>query len=150
MAYEKISEKHLREEKVKKLKEKILVEIKEYSDDARRYIKNFPADGNEKRWKSLVSREFTLLKLKEFIQKKDCFLRARKIYPEDDIIIYTIPDKNLNIWLQEDYKFVSNFLFNAVDCSVFDLLNDDYFAYEHTSIIEHAMYDEKQKEKENN
>lgn len=63
-----------------------------------------------------------------------------------DIVIYTISDKDLNIWLQEDYSFTINFLIKAesVDYDIFQLLNDEYFGYSFTNICESILYDKKQ------
>ena len=150
MAYEKISEKHLREEKVKKVKEKILAEIEEWLDDAKQLIKLFLENNDEEEFNFWIARTFNLARLKEYIQMENCFLGYHAMYNDADTIVYTIPDKNLDIWLQDDYNFTSSFLHRADHTDVFDLLNDKYFAYNHTSIIEEIVYDKKQQEKENN
>lgn len=63
-----------------------------------------------------------------------------------DIVVYVILDKNLNIWLQEDYSFTISFLTRAesVNYDVFQLLNDRYFGYNFTNICESILYDERQ------
>ena len=63
-----------------------------------------------------------------------------------DIIIYTISDKDLNIWSQEDYSFVTRFLVESerIDYDVSQLLNDKYFGYSFTDISESILYDKKQ------
>lgn len=150
MAYEKISEKHLREEKVKKVKEKIFAEIEEWLNDAKHIIKISLENNDEEEFNFWVTRAFNLARLKEYMQMENCFLSYHAMYDDQDTIVYRIPDKNLNIWLQDGYNFVSRFLGDSDHADVFDLLNDNYFAYKHISIIEEIVYDKKQEEKENN
>ena len=83
---------------------------------------------------------------KQYIEDKYSFMDYQCRDSSRDIVIYTISDKNLNIWLQEDYSFTINFLTKAenVDYDIFQLLNDEYFGYSFTNISESILYDKKQ------
>ena len=66
-------------------------------------------------------------------------------YLETDLIIYTIREENLDIWLQEEYYFVGNFLIKAEENSfnVFPLLNDHYFGHYFTNILDKIIFSER-------
>ena len=70
---EKISEKHIREEKIKKLKEKIYSEIDNITKRTRREMRVLLSEGIDKNeelkkdWDFLVTREFCLARLRDFI-----------------------------------------------------------------------------------
>lgn len=141
--YEKISDEIIRIEKVKKLKRKILSEINVRLNKYRNMTSKIP---NDKGYEICIKQSFALLKLKEYIEDKYSFMDYQCRDSSRDIVIYTISDKNLNIWLQEDYSFTINFLTKAenVDYDIFQLLNDEYFGYSFTNISESILYDKKQ------
>lgn len=141
--YEKISDEIIRIEKVKKLKRKILSEINVRLNKYRNMTSKIP---NDKGYEICIKQSFALLKLKEYIEDKYSFMDYQCRDSSRDIVIYTISDKNLNIWLQEDYSFTINFLTKAenVDYDIFQLLNDEYFGYSFTNICENILYDKKQ------
>lgn len=149
--YEKISEIPTREEKVKKLKEKIYREIKKISECVREEMKTFATEINEGElgdWDFLITREFCLLKLKEFIDEESAFQSYEAKYYDRDIIIYQISDDTLNIWLQDDYNFALNFLCKIEHegyADVYQLLNNRYLGYEFTNIFDEIAYKEKMK-----
>ena len=99
-------------------------------------------------WNLLVTQEFSLLRLKEYIENGNTFWSFEARYNDKDIIIYQVSDRKLNIWLQEDYNFVSNFLckieFEGFS-DVYEILNDRYFGYEFTNIFDEIQYDERMK-----
>jgi hypothetical protein len=70
--------------------------------------------------------------------------------PAMDIIIYYVSDEQLSIWLQDNYSFVFNFLHQAHECEydVFPLLNENYFGYNFTNIMDIVIYNEKTKKQE--
>ena len=144
--YEKISEKSIRKDKVKRLKTKILTEIDEefklLQDETKTYL------SSDEFFNHLIKKSFALLNLKEYIEIEDTFMFYEAEYPDDDVIVYTVSDKNLEIWLQEDYSFVFNFLFKAEEYNfdVFPLLNERYFAYSFTNIFDSAAYETKMKQ----
>lgn len=141
--YEKISDEIIRIEKVKKLKRKILSEINVRLNKYRNMTSKIL---NDKRYEICIKQSFALLKLKEYIEDKYSFMDYQCRDSSRDIVIYTISDKDLNIWLQEDYSFTINFLIKAesVDYDIFQLLNDEYFGYSFTNISESILYDKKQ------
>lgn len=145
---EKISDKPIREDKIKRLKEKILTEI----TDELNFIKEEMREclSNDKAFNFLVKRGFALLTLKEYIDSEYVFQSFEAIFPDEDIIIYKVSDRDLSIWLQDDYSLVHNFLYRAVDYEydVFPLLNDRYFGYDFTNIFDVVLYEKKIKERE--
>ena len=148
--YEKISEIPIREEKIKKLKEKILAEIDKYLLRNRRYMKVYLTDNEDviEDWDFMITQEFSLLRLKEYIENGNTFWSIEVRYEEEDIIVYQVSDRELNIWLQEDYNFVSNFLckieFEGFS-GVYKILDDRYFGYEFTNIFDEILYDDRMK-----
>lgn len=141
--YEKISDEIIRLEKVKKLKQKILSEINVSLNRYRNMIFKNP---NDKSCEFFIKQSFVLLKLKEYIEYKYSFMDYQYRNIDRDIIIYTISDKDLNIWSQEDYSFVTRFLVESerIDYDVSQLLNDKYFGCSFTDISESILYDKKQ------
>ena len=100
--YEKITDESSRIEKVQKLKQKILSEIDNFLS---RYRKRMSKNIDNKSFEFYVKRSFTLLELKQYIEDEYCFMSYESKDYNKDIVVYVIPDKNLNIWLQEDYSF---------------------------------------------
>ena len=70
---------------------------------------------------------------------------------DKDIRIYVINDLYLNIWLQDDYSFVDTFLYKLefeaeIECSysnMYPYLNDNYFGYNFTDIVDEILYKQK-------
>ena len=148
--YEKISEIPIREVKIKKLKEKILEEIDKYLVRNRTDMKDYLVDNEDviEDWDFMVTQEFSLLRLKEYIENDNTFWSFEARYNDKDIIIYKVSDRTLNIWLQEDYNFVSNFLYKIEFegfSDVYEILNDRYFGYEFTNIFDEIQYDDRMK-----
>ena len=145
---EKISNKSIREDKVKRLKERALTEIADEFNLIKRDMREHIS--NDKAFDFLVKRSFALLNLKEYIESDYAFQSCEAKFPNEDVIIYTVSSKDLDIWLQTDYSFVHNFLLKAEDCGydVFSLLNDHYFGYNFTNIFDIILYDKKMKEQE--
>lgn len=141
--YEKISDEIIRIEKVQKLKQKILSEI---DDLLSRYRNGLSENLNDRGFVFCIKQSFALLKLKEYIEDKYSFMDYQYRNADRDIIIYTISDKDLNIWSQEYYSFVTRFLVEAenVDYDISRLLDDRYFGYNFTDICESILYDKKQ------
>lgn len=141
--YEKISDENIRIEKVQKLKQKILLEIDELLS---KYRNGLSENLNDRGFEFCVKQSFALLKLKEYVEDEHSFMSYEEKDYNNDIVVYMISDKDLNIWLQEDYSFVISFLVEAenVDYDVFQILNDKYFGHNFTNICESILYDEKQ------
>lgn len=140
--YEKISDEIIRIEKVKRLKQKILSEI---NVSLNRYKNMISKNPNDKGCELCIKQSFALLKLKEYIEDKYSFMDYQYRDANRDIVIYMISDKDLNIWSQEDYSFITKFLVESerVDYDVFLLLNDKYFGYSFTDICESILYDKR-------
>lgn len=141
--YEKISDEIIRIEKVKRLKQKILSEI---DDILSKYRNELSENLNDRGFEFCVRRSFALLELKKYVETEYSFMSYEVKDYKNDIVIYTISDKDLNVWLQEDYSFTIYFLIKAesVDYNIFQLLNDEYFGYSFTNICESIFYDKKQ------
>ena len=148
--YEKISEIPIREEKIKKLKEKILADIDKHLERNRQDMKILLTNNENimQDWDFIVTQEFTLLRLKDFIKNEYTFWSIEARYEEEDIIVYQVSDRDINIWLQDDYRFVNSFL-DKMElegyCDVYQILNYRYFGYEFTDIFDEIKYDEKMK-----
>ena len=107
---EKLSEKEIRDKKIVQLKEKIKKEIEEKILDNKQYMKAYLEENDFDTWKSLITEAFALLKLKEYVELNTSFNMIETCIPEKDIIIYTISIDLINLWLQDEYKFVNQFL----------------------------------------
>ena len=148
---EKISEKPIRDEKIKKLKEKIYSEIDNITKRTRREMRALLSEGIDKNeelkkdWDFLVTREFCLARLRDFIADNSAFQTIEAEYPDLNVVIYQVSDEYLNVWLQEDYDFALSFLseieFGKV-YDVYEILNDWYFGYEFVSAFEVIKYRE--------
>lgn len=141
--YEKISDEIIRIEKVKKLKRKILSEI---DDLLSKYRNGLSENLSDRGFEFFVRRSFALLELKKYVETEYSFMSYEVKDYKNDIVIYIVSDKDLNIWLQEDYSFAISFLIQAedVDYDVFQLLNDKYLGYNFTNMCEYILYDKKQ------
>ena len=142
--YEKISDEIVRREKIRKLKEKIISEIEKEISNCK---KELQSNIQDKDFDYCIKECFVLLEIKQYIENDYCFMRYEAKYNDKDIVIYMVSDKDLNIWLQEDYSFVGNYLLKAeeVGYDVFPILNDKYFGYDFTNIFDSILYDERQR-----
>lgn len=137
--YDKISNETERVDKVKKVKEKILSEIKNemivYKDQMQHAI-------TDEDFEYFVRNSFALLELKKFLENEDSFMRYEIKLPAKDIVIYMVSDKNLSIWLEDDYSFIHNFLDKVEknEYNVFPLLNDRFFETYFTNICDSILY----------
>ena len=148
--YEKISDESKRQEKVNKLKSKILANINKKIDVCKFELhSDTTSDEDYSFW---VYRCFYLLELKKYIEAKYTFMCWTYECEDKDIRIYVVNDLYLNIWLQDDYSFVNTFLYNLefeteVKCNysnMYSYLNDNYFGHNFTSILDVARYERDQ------
>ena len=149
---EKISDKPIREEKIKRLKEKILKEIEEELERGKRDLTYDLTNGieDEYEFKYVIHTMHYLYKLREFVNWEHSFNMIYAEYYNFDIVIYAVSMREIDIWLQDDYNFVTQFLFNAnYDDNVIveHMLNDEYLGINFTNIFDAIAYDEKQKTK---
>ena len=150
---EKISDKPIREDKIKRLKEKILKEIEEELERGKRDLTYDLTNGieDEYEFKYVIHTMHYLYKLREFVNWEHSFNMIYAEYYNFDIVIYAVSIREIDIWLQDDYNFVTQFLFNAnYDDNVIveHMLNDEYLGINFTNIFDAIAYDEKQKNEE--
>ena len=144
--YEKISDIENRQILVNKLKNKINKEINinrknhnelyKYNDD-KDYVIN-----------QIIKEEFAMIKLQEYLDYEYSFMDYTAKYYDKDIIIYYIDIDLINIWLQDTFNFVNNYL-DKVDennyNNILSILNDKYLGNGFTSVFDTALYKEKNK-----
>lgn len=140
---EKISESHVREEKVRKVKEKILTEIKKEQERAKWLMQH----GNKSMFDVFVEEYYHLMQLKNYMENKNSFSECETMVKDNDYVVYTVATVNIDIWLQENYNFTRNFLSEVEErpWALYEMLTDEYFGYHFTSILEKAMYDQQNK-----
>lgn len=145
--YERISDIENRQILVNKLKNKINKEIKiqrknhnelyKYNDD-KDYVVN-----------QIIKEEFAMIKLQEYLDYEHSFMDYTVKYYDKDVVIYCIDISLINIWLQDTFNFVNNYLDKAAENNYNDILfilNDKYLGNEFTSIFDTALYKEKNKD----
>lgn len=145
--YERISDIENRQILVNKLKNKINEEINikrknhnelyKYNDD-KAYVVN-----------QIIKEEFAMIKLQEYLDYEHSFMDYTIKYYDKDVIIYCIDISLINIWLQDTFNFVNNYLDKAADNNyndILSILNDKYLGNEFTSIFDTALYKEKNKD----
>ena len=145
--YEKISDESKRQEKVNRLKSKILTDINKKIDACKLELhSDTTSDEDYSFW---VYRCFYLLELKKYIKDKHAFMCWTYECEDKDIRIYVVNDLYLNIWLQDDFSFIDNFLYNLEFeteielkySNMYSYLNDNYFGYNFTNILDVARYE---------
>lgn len=145
--YERISDIENRQILVNKLKNKINKEIKikrknhnelyKYNDD-KDYVVN-----------QIIKEEFAMIKLHEYLDYEHSFMDYTAKYYDKDVVIYCIDIDLINIWLQDTFNFVNNYLDKAADNNynnILSILNDKYLGNEFTSIFDTTLYKEKNKD----
>lgn len=145
--YERISDIENRQILVNKLKNKINKEIKiqrknhnelyKYNDD-KDYVVN-----------QIIKEEFAMIKLKEYLDYEYSFMDYSIKYYDKDVVIYYIDIDLINIWLQDTFNFVNNYLDKAYEHNYNDILfilNDKYLGNEFTSVCDTVLYKEKNKD----
>ena len=145
--YEKISDIENRQILVNKLKNKINKEINikrknhnelyKYNDD-KDYVIN-----------QIIKEEFAMIKLQEYLDYEYSFMDYTDKYYDKDIVIYYIDIGLINIWLQDTFNFVNNYLDKAAEHNynnILSILNDKYLGNGFTSVFDTALYKEKNKD----
>ena len=142
--YEKISDEIVRREKIRKLKEKIMSENEKEIGSCK---KELQSNIQDKDFDYCIKDSFALLELKRYVENDYCFMGYEAKYNDKDIVIYMVSAKDLDIWLQNDYSFVRNYLSKAEEAgyNIFPILNDKYFGYNFTNIFDSILYDKKQR-----
>lgn len=137
--FEKISDEPKRKNKIEKLKQKISKEINEkLRENMNETTENMSIDDLV----FIVKQSFALVELKEYIDNHP-FMDYESKNHNKDVVVYVVQEKDLDIWLQDDYSFVQNYLLEArkLNYDVFQMLNDHYFGYEFTNIFDSILYD---------
>lgn len=85
-----------------------------------------------------VKNSFALIKLRDYINNPVSF---NQIWNNG----YIISDLHIDMWLQEDYSFAFNFLYNVEEHNydIIPLLNDNFFELYFTDIVDEALYKQK-------
>lgn len=94
MMNERLSEKSIRDEKVAKLKVKILKEIIEEQSEIKLLM-----DDCENDFDMLVEEYYQLLQLKKYVEDDNSFCRYEAMHGDIDVIIYSVSSKEIDIWL---------------------------------------------------
>jgi len=152
--YEKTAEAHLRLEKTKKVREKISKEIIKYSNRHRRMMSQLGEKHTEEGlseeetlcWNDLIRKEYALLELSKFLENVDCFAMKDILNPE--ATIFAVSHDTFDIWLSEDYLFVSTYLFNVMEenIPINEVLNPRFLEFEFVTIFERIQHEEKKRE----
>ncbi len=152
---EKISEQHLRIAKVLKLKKKILSEIEGFSNYLKEGLKEVCCDDKlfSEFFEKAAIEEVKLISLKKFVNDPSSFMKIIMKDPAHDAIIYGLSDKHLNMFIDDNFKFVQNFLAKTAHIEICDMLidylSDGFFEFNFVNAFEEVLYDKKIREESN-
>lgn len=121
-----------RDKKIIKLKKKILKEIDSL-------LERYKAEVSQAEiFEFAVKNSFALIKLRDYTCNPASF---NQMWNNG----YIISDLHIDMWLQEDYSFAFNFLYNAEEhnYNIIPLLNDNFFELYFTDIVDEALYKQK-------
>lgn len=121
-----------RDEKIIKLKKKILKEIDSL-------LERYKAEASQAEiFEFAVKNSFALIKLRDYTCNPASF---NQMWNKG----YIISDLHIDMWLQEDYSFAFNFLYNVEEHNydIIPLLNDNFFELYFTDIVDEALYKQK-------
>lgn len=107
-----------RDKKIIKLKKKILKEINSL-------LEMYKAEASQTEiFEFAVKNSFALIKLRDYTCNPASF---NQMWNKS----YIISDLHIDMWLQEDYSFAFNFLYNAEEhnYNIIPLLNDNFLNY---------------------
>lgn len=135
-----------REEKVKKLKEKILDEIKVFVQN----IGTISGDDlyDEEGLYSIDSL-FIVRSLYEYINKERAFMEVAKVF--SDRVIYELNENLIDRFLHPSFNFTFNYVYVCIEnpATVFNMskcMNDKFINFNVMSVIESLIIDKKIKE----
>lgn len=121
-----------RDKKIIKLKKKILKEINSL-------LEMYKAEASQTEiFEFAVKNSFALIKLRDYTCNPASF---NQMWNKS----YIISDLHIDMWLQENYSFTFNFLYNAEEhnYNIIPLLNDNFFELYFTDIVDEALYKQK-------
>lgn len=139
----KYSEKHIREEKVQKLKEKILKELEQKMYERKQMLAFALKEDHDD---ELIGRDVLelacLIQFKNYVENYErAFLERESWSEERDFINYTIDNNYIDVYLQEDFDFTHAFLFkcsmNGYNAHLLLSKGDDTFSYNFITLIEY-------------
>jgi hypothetical protein len=148
--YEKISETAIRQSKINALKTKIRKEIEKYTSSIRENMKILLKQEiiNTEMWDYCVNVAFFLTQLTEFVDWEGAFQNKEAENPNEDIVVYTISIDEIDIWLQENFNFVSHLL-SVIEhdngfANIAGYLDDRFLSRGLLNIVERTLYEQKQ------
>lgn len=125
-----------RDKKIIKLKKKILKEIDSLLE--RYKAETIQTNFSMETFEFVVKNSFALIKLRDYTCNPASF---NQMWNNG----YIISDLHIDMWLQENYSFTFNFLYNAEEhnYNIIPLLNDNFFELYFTDIVDEALYKQK-------
>lgn len=144
--YDKYSEMHLRQEKVNKLKSKLLAEIDEELKKVFMGLREFYEPEIDKEWvigTRYSQRLHNLFVLKHYLEYERSFMDFHNIYEEQDIIVYKLSDRMLDIYSNMDMALIR--ILTALETSggiVEEMMDDQSFEHGLLTTLE-IMIEEK-------
>ena len=148
--YEKISETAIRQSKINALKTKIRKEIEKYTSSIRENMKILLEQEiiNTEMWDYCVNVAFFLTQLTEFVDWEGAIQNKEAENPNEDIVVYTISIDEIDIWLQENFNFVSHLL-SVIEhdngfANIAGYLDDRFLSRGLLNIVERTLYEQKQ------
>lgn len=131
-------------EKAGKVKKKVLEQIKGTHDRLRESIINFESldeiNGDLEEWEKCIEEDYALTMLKKYVSAEAAFM----LYDDGadgGTGGFVVSEKMLDIWLRDDYDFVSQFLVHAEDYAIEDILDEAFFADRFTGMANIIRYE---------
>lgn len=148
---EKISKKHIRKEKIDKLKYIGLQEIEKTKLEICEKL-NVDLFNNERdKYDTLAFNYYCLIMLENYLKNECSLWEIVDIQPEFDSVFYTINLMTIDIWMEKGV--VNKYLYYMEDTfEACHILTDDFFGCRSNfiSIFESVLYKQKLKEQNNN
>lgn len=109
---EKYSEKYIREEKVELLKKKIRKEINSYFKECKLNLSfAFRENEDDEHIERDILEMSALIRLRHYINDcKTAFMQCEENSPDNDQIIYALPSDYIDVFLMDEFRFVSGYL----------------------------------------
>lgn len=142
---EKYSDFDKRKTKVEKLKEKIRNEIKEakslYGERLDFILKNKNENSflEKNNYREALKILFYLERLDIFLDNERAFMDYIEYSKTLDYIIYKIPIKDINVWLNENFNFIDAFLYK-LEKIVQGEFDDSFFSCNFLTLYDYEQY----------
>lgn len=142
---EKISETHIRQEKVNQLKAKLIKQIPtEVNRNLLALTKIFSGTKDQDEIRYLVNETHALYVLETFLRHEGTFMHYHDVRKDLDMIVYKVSVNAID-WMLQNENLLSDVLFHIEDnggCAE-ALLCDEFFERKVFSAIEMALWDKK-------